>query len=217
MTPFQRRSDIAKDVIHFTKGDTPAEAFDVLAHIVAERRLLGGNGFIKGGYPCVCFTEAPLEHLADVFARTATERLRYMPFGILLPKKWLFERGGRPVIYQEENEFFELPESLRYRHVRYEPNHEPAIDFTWEREWRVRTEKLRLDPTTGFLVLPSQEYLDELQRQHDIAQDREFQLHSLVLDSQLAEQLREPFLWSSYLLEPPELPQFKRPSITRAV
>jgi len=217
MTPFQRRSDIAKDVIHFTKGDTPAEAFDILAHIVAERRLLGGNGFIKGGYTCVCFTEAPLEHLADVFARTATERLRYMPFGILLPKKWLFERGGRPVIYQEEDEFFGLPESLRYRHVRYEPNHEPTIDFTWEREWRVRTEELRLDPTVGFLVLPSQEYLDELQRQHDIAQDREFQLHSLVLDSQLAEQLREPFLWSSYLLEPPELPQYKRPSITRAV
>lgn len=213
MNSFQRRSDIAKDVIHFTKGDSPTEAFEILARIVAERRLRGGNGFIKGNYTCVCFTEAPLPHLAEVFARTAAERLRYMPFGILLPKRWLFERGGRPVIYQSDDEFFQLPESLRYRHVRYEPASEPRIDFSWEREWRVQTEELRLDPTVGFLVLPSQEYLDELERQHQRAQDHACQLHSIVLGSQLAEQLREPFMWSSYLLEPPELPQYKGFSI----
>jgi len=72
MNPFQRRDDIANDVIHFTKGDSPAEAFAVIAHIVAERRLLGGTGYIKGNYTCVCFTEAPLAHLMDVFARTAS-------------------------------------------------------------------------------------------------------------------------------------------------
>jgi hypothetical protein len=58
MNSFQRRSDIANDVIHFTKGESPAEAFGVLARIVAEGRLRGGNGFIKGNYTCVCFTEA---------------------------------------------------------------------------------------------------------------------------------------------------------------
>jgi hypothetical protein len=139
-----------------------------------------------------------------------------MPFGILLPKSWLFERGGRPVIYQSDDELFRLPDSLRYRHVRYEPASQPPIDFTWEREWRIQTAELTLEPTVGSLVLPSQEYLDELQRQHRRAQDTEFELHSLVLGPQLAEQLREPFVWNSYLLEPPELPQYKRLSITGA-
>jgi hypothetical protein len=216
MNPFQRRDDIANDVIHFTKGDSPAEAFDVLSRIVAERRLLGGTGFIKGNYTCVCFTEAPLAHLTYVFSRTAAERLRYMPFGILLPKKWLFDRGGRPVIYQPESEFTELPETLRYRYVRYEPTGTPPIDFCWEREWRVRTEELKLDPTLATIVLPSQEYLDELMRQHTRDQDRQVEMHSLVLDELLAEQMREPFLWNCYMLEPPELPQYKRP-VTRAV
>src|ERR1700716_2996948 len=185
MNPFQRRDDIANDVIHFTKGDSPAEAFDVLSRIVAERRLLGGTGFIKGNYTCVCFTEAPLAHLTYVFSRTAAERLRYMPFGILLPKKWLFDRGGRPVIYQPESEFTELPETLRYRYVRYEPTGTPPIDFCWEREWRVRTEELKLDPTLATIVLPSQEYLDELMCQHTRDQDRQVEMHSLVLDELL--------------------------------
>jgi hypothetical protein len=217
MNSFQRRSDIARDIIHFTKGESPAAAFEVFARIVAERRLRGGTGFIKGNYTCVCFTEAPLADLAEVFARTAAERLRYMPFGILLPKNWLFERGGRPVIYQSEAEFIDLPASLRYRHVRYEPTSEPAIDFSWEREWRVQTNELSLDPGVSFLVLPSQEYLDELMRQHERAQDDAFELNSIALGSQLAEQLREPFIWSSYLLEPPELPQYKGFSIPHAV
>lgn len=216
MNSFQRRSDIANDVIHFTKGDSPGEAFGSLARIVAERRLLGGNGFIKGNYTCVCFTEAPFPDLAEVFARTVAERLRYMPFGILLPKRWLFERGGRPVIYQTEDEFIQLPESLRYRHVRYEPNGQPPIDFSWEREWRVRLDVLALDPEVSSLVLPSQEYLDELVRLHEHAQDEAVELNSIAVGAQLAEQLREPFIWNSYLLEPPELPQYKGFSISGA-
>jgi len=216
MNPFQRRDDIANDVIHFTKGDSPTEAFDVLSHIVAQRRLLGGTGFIKGNYTCVCFTEAPLAHLADVFARTAVEKIRYMPFGILLAKKWLFDHGGRPVIYQPESEFTELPEGLRYRYVRYEPTGTPPIDFTWEREWRVRTDTLELDPTAATIVLPSQEYLDELLRQHNRAQDREVELHTLMVGESIAEQMRERFLWNVFLFEPPELPQYRR-DVARAV
>jgi hypothetical protein len=212
------RSDIANDVIHFTKGDSPGEAFAVLSKIVKERRLCGGSGFIRGGYNCVCFTEAPLAHLASVFARTATERFRYMPFGILLPKAWLFERGGRPVIYQADDEYNEIPEALRYRHVRYEPHAQPPVDFTWEREWRILTDELRLDPEVAFLVLPSQEYLDELRRQHDMREENAFELYSLAVGAELAEQLREPFdWWKVYLLEPPELPQYKRTLAPRAV
>ena len=209
MTSFQRRFDIANDVIHFTKGESPQDAFDVLAKIVAEERLLGGNGYIRGGYRCVCFTEAPLAHLAEVFAQTASTRLRYMPFGVLLPKRWLFERGGRPVVYQADPEFEALPESLRYRHVRYEPSAEPPVDFTWEREWRIQVDELELDPSIGFLVLPGEEHLAELKRRHDAREDAAYHTHCLQVPEHEAAQMRRPFLWNSMLLEPPSLPRFR--------
>ena len=108
------RSDLSPSLIHFTKGETSAEAFGRLRKILTERRLLGGNGHIKGGYKCVCFSEAPLAVLTEKFYQ------RYSSFGIMVSKEWLFARGGRPVIYQTEQKFGDLPESHRWRHVLYE-------------------------------------------------------------------------------------------------
>lgn len=58
------------------------------------------------------------------------------------------------MIYQGEDEFDALPESHRWRHVRYEPDRDPPIVFTWEREWRIRTEALVLPLGVARLVLP---------------------------------------------------------------
>ena len=43
------------------------EAVAVLDRISAEAALRGGKGSIKGGYTCVCFTEAPLAEMVSVF------------------------------------------------------------------------------------------------------------------------------------------------------
>ena len=95
--------------------DSDEEAFDVLQQIVQERCLCGGTGHIRGGYQCVCFTEAPQNTFHNVIGR-------YRPFGIRVSKKWLYQEGGRPVIYQSDQEYDALPESHRWRHVRYEPD-----------------------------------------------------------------------------------------------
>jgi len=58
------------------------------------------------------------------------------------------------VIYQTDNDFNILPEELRWRHVRYEPAGDQAIDFTWEREWRMHCD----------------EWASALRRSHDAAQ-----------------------------------------------
>jgi len=82
----------------------------------------------------------------------------------MVSKSWLFQQGGRPVIYQANDEYDLLPEKLKFRHVRYEPS--KGIDHTWEREWRIRTEELHLDPNSTTLVVPSRDWEEKFKDQH---------------------------------------------------
>src|SRR5262245_35390730 len=129
------RLDLTENLIHFIRGETDEEVYGKLRQILDERRLLGRTGHIKGGFQCVCFSESPLALVRDGFVNKHGTT-RYPTCGIMVPKTWLFERGGRPVIYQPDEEFDDLPESHRWRHVRFEPLN--GVDFTWEREWRIQ-------------------------------------------------------------------------------
>jgi hypothetical protein len=106
------RPDVSNKLIHFTSGDSAENAFSRLRAIIAERRLIAGNRMIRGWYRCVCFTEAPLSAVANGFAGRLPSS-RYAPFGLMFDKAWIFAHGGRPVIYQPDNEFSELPEEMR--------------------------------------------------------------------------------------------------------
>lgn len=96
------------------------------------------------------------------------------------------------MIYQPDVEFDLLPESIRWRHVRYEPD---TIDFTWEREWRIKCDYLDFTPEVACIVVPSKEWADWLVAEHDAEQDFLVLQYSQVLDEQLAEQYREEFGW----------------------
>jgi hypothetical protein len=141
------------------RGNTEADAMNTLHQIISEQRLVGGSGAIRGGYNCVCFTEAPEEHFHGVIGR-------YRPFGIRVSKRWLFSQGGRPVIYQSGPEYDQLPEALRWRHVRYEPDSTPPIDFSWEREWRINVNELPLPPHEVTVVVPHENYELDLIEAH---------------------------------------------------
>lgn len=154
------RLDLSKYLVHWTKGDNYEEAFDVLRQIVYNRIFLGSNGSIRGGWSCVCFTEAP----ERVFHQASS---RYKPFGIQIPKAWLFEKGGRPVIYQASHEYELLNERIRWRHVRYEPHTTPPVDFSWEREWRIQAEELAIDPTVSRILVPHARWADALIDEHE--------------------------------------------------
>lgn len=187
------RADISDKVIHFTKGATADEAFEKLLLIIGEGRLLAGNGMIKGGYNCVCFTEAPLPALAKGLVNSGSFT-RYAPFGLMFEKRWLYDRGGRPVIYQPDGEFASLPEEVRWRHVRYEPNRTPPIDFTWEREWRLQCQELTFTPAESALVVPDQDAEEFVHHLWDEQQRYESQEYSLLLDGELVVR-RETFPW----------------------
>jgi hypothetical protein len=115
------RDDLSANLVHLTRGSTAQEAANAFVSIFASRKLYGSTRDIRGGYKCVCFTEAPPAKLASILAEPAHRRMRYEPFGVMVTKQWLFERGGRPAICQPDSELELLHERHRYRHVRYEP------------------------------------------------------------------------------------------------
>jgi hypothetical protein len=187
------------------------EAFKVLLKIVLERRLLGGTGFVRGSHRCVCFTEAPLDSITEMVRRHDSASLRFKPFGVVVPKVWLFERGGRPVIYQPDSDYALLPPELQYRHVRYEPTAAPPIDLTWEREWRIRTDQLDLDPQSASIVVLEDEHADRLRQAFNALQDAEIARLSPSLGPIHAEQHREPFSWNVIVLgsiDPADVAQY---------
>ena len=152
------RDDLSDRLVHLTRGDSHKEAGAVLTKILKESRLLGGDGYIKGRYKCVCFSEAPIAKLGMILA-TEGEAGHYAPYGIMVSKQWLYDRRGRPVIYQPHKDYELLPEELRYRHVRFDP---PGVDLTSEREWRIKIGELKLEPKETTVVVPDREWVDRM-------------------------------------------------------
>lgn len=152
------RDDLSDRLIHLTKGDDP---FSVFAKILNDKTLLGGNGFIKGGHRCVCFSEAPISKLPQILS-TPHETVKYRPYGFCFTKRWVFEKGGRPVIYQPDPDYKLLPVSKQHLHVRFWLSTTYSIDHTWEREWRIKTDRLDFTPADVTLLVPTRIVSDAL-------------------------------------------------------
>lgn len=157
------RLDLSTHLIHLTRGDTPEAEEMAFKSIFQQGALRGSSKDIRGGFKCICFTEAPLPALAQVLANT-DKLVRYAPFGVAVGREWLFSRGGRPVIYQSNDEYDLLHESHRYRHVRYEPSR--GCDYTWEREWRISADQLQLSPYETTFIVPTRKWVDEYHMMH---------------------------------------------------
>ncbi len=171
------RGDLSDRLVHLTRGRTPAEAGNAVQKairareaqqnfwsIVRSRTLKVGTGNVVGGHKCVCFSEAPIAVLAQMLAPGDGQ---YAPLGVIVDKVWLFDRGGRPVIYQPLAEYDALPASHRYRHVNFDPvNAGGAADVTWEREWRVHCDFIPLDPAQVTLIVPFRSMVEQFNEQH---------------------------------------------------
>lgn len=152
------RVDLSSKLIHLTRTVEDISASDHFRSILSECTLKGSSHDIRGGFKVVAFTEAPVSMLATVLATASTLNMRYAPLGIMVDKVWLYEQGGRPVIYQSEKEFELLPDSKKHLHVRYEPDR--GIDYAWEREWRIKIDVLPLDPKITTVIVPTRSWED---------------------------------------------------------
>lgn len=83
----------------------------------------------------------------------------------MVTKRWLFAKGGRPVIYGPATDFDELPEAFHYRHVRFWLGDEYDVDHTAEREWRILINELPLPPEHVTLVVPDRAAKDGFEEQ----------------------------------------------------
>jgi hypothetical protein len=169
------RGDLSDRLIHLTRGETLADTLvkKVLRDTEAQQRfwsivrsckLIASTGNIVGGHKCVCFSEAPIAVLAQMLAPGDAQ---YAPLGVMVDKAWLFNQGGRPVIYQPRAEYDVLPDSHKYRHVNYDPiNAAGPDDVTWEREWRVQCDSIPLDPAQVTLIVPFRSMVESYKQGH---------------------------------------------------
>ena len=203
------RDDIGSRLVHLTKGEPDQAAAEALLAIVRERKLRGGNGCVRGGYQCVCFSEA--QALANSCEPDGPWH-EYKPFGVMVEKLWLSERGGRPVIYQTDGEDQLLNEAQRFRHVRYEPG---SVDFTWEREWRIHIPELELDPGQTTLVVPNRAWEKWAQDLHVAMLSR----RAIVLNGLIGPRSVTEYPWHFMVLEDlgVEMPDVSPPSSSTAV
>lgn len=185
------RNDISNFVIHFTKGNSDEDAFKRLQKILWEQTLLGSGRLIKGGYPCVCFSEAPLTALTNGLVNPEYYS-KYSAFGIMVQKQWLFDLGGRHVIYEPDVEFGGLADCHKWRHMRYEP---PDVDFAWEREWRIRCDSLRFDCQCASVIVLDESWGHRLVQEHECQQDSIIMQYSMIMDDTIAQLYRQPFVW----------------------
>jgi hypothetical protein len=196
-----KRPDITDDLVHFIRGISLEESFRVLTKILDERSLIGGTGFIRGGYRCVCFSEAPVDYLGFALGRGLPSQRSYQPVGILVSKEWLFRRGGRPVIYQPEPEYDLLIDDQKWRHVRYDPDAAARVDFSWEREWRIKIDALEFEPADVQVIVPSRAVARWLHHEHARNENYNEQMHAIIFDQMTAWQLRKDFPWKLRMLE----------------
>ena len=164
-----RRIDQSDFIIHFTKGKTnnsSEQGYENFKKILADGKLIGGNFMIRGEYKCVCFTESPIRCLVQ--GKNSSKNYleekyfqRYRPFGFQFSKKHIHQMGGRQVIYSTDNEYLSLPENFKWRFMHHEHyiDGKNSIDFTWEREWRLK-EKLIFNNKEVNLVFPNRFWID---------------------------------------------------------
>ena len=121
---------------HFTRASGRASALDNLLAILAAGVIRAASRMVGGRRGVVCLFDAPLPELGALLARR--NRRRYEPFGVAIDRRFAFQAGARPVIYLPPGEARALlPASELWRTVSFDLRRAPAVDWTFEREWRM--------------------------------------------------------------------------------
>lgn len=175
----QSRTDISGFVYHLTKaeldenGKVTTHALDRLIKILKEGKINGStseSGFITGNRKAVCFQDAPISGIVQDVAHENMYRdelggkIRYTYVGIAFPKTYVFQKGGRPVLYEEKEIAKKiLPPEEHWRIVDFNiSNKNNIIDWTHEREWRMPVDEFHFDIEKATVLLPNQHRYKEL-------------------------------------------------------
>ena len=163
--------DHCDNLIHFTKAKNGSlsyeEAYLNFKQIIQEEKLNGANGMILGNHKCVCFTESPARCLTNDGCLDSKLFSRYTPFGFQYQKKKVFQQGGRPVIYSTRDEYNAV-QLTNFTGGELSPRLDGRNDFTWEREWRIKSDKIPVKPQFAKLVFPNRTWIDRFIYEHEL-------------------------------------------------
>ncbi|HCM1502558.1 TPA: hypothetical protein N2941_004407 [Vibrio parahaemolyticus] len=149
---YSERSDLSTSLVHLTKRTKRLSSVKIMHKILKEKKLVGSttdSGFIVGSNRAVCFQDAPVHAICQncwfeqkLRESDDTVKVRYQPSGFLFHKQLVFKSGGRPAIYDRTSDAKQyLPESEWWRIVNLNLNNDSQfVDWTHEREWRVKNE-----------------------------------------------------------------------------
>jgi hypothetical protein len=163
----ERRYDYTDYLVHMTSDEDTLRKILRSGRINASFSPMG-NKFdqvvkptVRGPAPAVCFTEQTLWMLLTTI-RTCGGR--WSGYGIAYHKVAVHQNGGRPVWYVSSSDLGsevkkgnklwkegcrihegKIPPDLQHLCVLYEPYYSDSsinqIDFSWEREWRIKPRK----------------------------------------------------------------------------
>lgn len=147
--PYVERPDLTPFIIHFTKNtkaDNKSSAFDNLVSILKSGEIVASNkkkGFIKGTNGATCFMDVPfmsLKYILNKDTANPNKNPKYEPFGVVITKTTAYRKGARPVLYLSNDELEEIgvPKEELWRVVRFEGIGTNTVNWTHEREWRVK-------------------------------------------------------------------------------
>lgn len=165
------RHDLSDWVWHFTRRD--GKPFETLKEIVDQGYILGSKDRFCD-QTAVCLTEMPITEAIRQSALLGQQMYnRFSDYGIGFRKPWIASNGGLPVIYQPGKLRTELSSSSQWRHC--EMDFDKGIDFSWQREWRVPTDRLAFSQTDDVIIVVrnEQEAMEIATDNWEIAHERD--------------------------------------------
>lgn len=172
------RIDHSDYLIHFTKDTKDSSCWDFqksyenLLKIVKEGVINTSSYLRLKKIESICFTEASYAALTEDGVLNKKYFKRYSPFGLMFSKKYIYKKGGLPVIYGPKEDFDSIQDNdlFNWRFVSYNPigNTNEYRDFSWEREWRIKPiGSFTIDPENVKLIFPSLEWAEKFRNDHD--------------------------------------------------
>jgi len=157
------RTDLSSRLTHLTRETESRSVIDVLLAILRDGCIRGSDPettYIHGSRRAACFQDAPLSAICqNVYFEEYREqnggKVRYRAAGLMFDKRYIYEKGGRPVTYDNPADLKRfLPQDQWWRIVNLDlSDKKRVIDWTHEREWRVPDE-FAFDVGKATVLLP---------------------------------------------------------------
>ncbi|MDY8021729.1 DUF2971 domain-containing protein [Paenibacillus polymyxa] len=156
------RSDMSTHLVHLTKAANGLNEVEVLLKILGDKKIKGsGNGgFVIGDQRAACFQDTPLYGVSQnvyheaIYREELGGKKRYSAVGLSFYKPYVYRKGGRPCLYEQTSIAKKiLPSEEWWRIVAFDlSNTDKILDWTHEREWRVKGDfEFEVDKVTVLL------------------------------------------------------------------